>query len=142
MTEKKKAECKMKEKWYVIDASGKILGRLACAVSRILYGKNKPQFRRDLNMGDGVVVINASKIKVTGNKLEGKTYKRYSGYPGGLREDTLETMLRKKPEFVIIHAVKGMLPRNKVGDQALRRLKVYAGQEHGQMSQKPEPLKV
>lgn len=130
------------EKWYMVDADGKILGRLADAVARILYGKNKPIFRRDLCMGDGVIVINAAKIKVTGNKLLAKTYDRYSGYPGGLKSETLEVMLKKKPEYVILHAVKGMLPRNKVGTEALKRLRVYAGKEHQQSAQKPELLKV
>ncbi|MDP3786568.1 MAG: 50S ribosomal protein L13 [Candidatus Omnitrophota bacterium] len=130
------------EKWHMVDADGKILGRLAGAVSRVLYGKNKPIFRKDLCMGDGVIVINAAKIKVTGNKPLAKTYDRYSGYPGGLKTETLETMLKKKPEYVILHAVKGMLPRNKVGKAALKRLKVYAGKEHQQSAQKPELLKI
>ncbi len=130
------------EKWYMVDAEGKILGRLANAVACILYGKNKPVFRKDLCMGDAVVVINASKIKVTGNKALAKTYDNYSGYPGGLKTETLEVMLKKKPEYVILHAVKGMLPKNKVGTAALKRLKVYAGKEHEQIAQKPELLKI
>ncbi len=137
-----KKEEKTHEKWFIVDADGKVLGRLAVAVARVLYGKNKPCFRRDLNMGDGVVVINASKIKVTGNKLAAKEYDWYSGYPGGRRSEKLETLLKRKPEYVISHAVKGMLPRNKVGASALGKLRVFAGKEHNLAAQKPEPLKV
>lgn len=142
MVKEKAISNEISEKWYLVDADGKILGRLANAVARILYGKNKPVFRKDLCMGDAVVVINASKIKVTGNKHLAKTYDNYSGYPGGLKTETLEVMLKKKPEYVILHAVKGMLPKNKVGTAALKRLKVYAGKDHEQTAQKPELLKV
>jgi len=142
MVKKEVAKKETSEKWYMVDADGKILGRLADAVARILYGKHKPIFRRDLCMGDGVIVINAAKIKVTGNKPLAKTYDRYSGYPGGLKVETLEAMLKNKPDYVILHAVKGMLPRNKVGTEALKRLKVYAGKEHQQAAQKPELLKI
>lgn len=130
------------EKWFVVDAEGKILGRVAVKAAEILYGKHKPMFRKDLCNGDGVIVVNASKIKVTGGKLLDKTYDRFSGYPGGLKVETLETMLRKKPEYVIRHAVRGMLPKNKVGVKALKRLKVYAGGSHRQSAQNPELLKV
>ena len=142
MVKKEVAKKETSEKWYMVDADGKILGRLADSVARILYGKHKPIFRRDLCMGDGVIVINAAKIKVTGNKPLAKTYDRYSGYPGGLKVETLEAMLKNKPDYVILHAVKGMLPRNKVGTEALKRLKVYAGKEHQQAAQKPELLKI
>lgn len=132
----------LKQKWYVVDAKGKVLGRLAVEVAKILYGKHKPIFRRDLNTGDGVIVINAAKIRVTGKKLAEKTYKRFSGYPDGLKVETLETVLKKKPKYVIIHAVKGMLPKNKVGKAAIMKLKVYEGAEHPHSAQKPEPLKI
>ncbi|KPK42040.1 MAG: 50S ribosomal protein L13 [Omnitrophica WOR_2 bacterium SM23_29] len=132
----------LKQKWYVVDAKGKVLGRLAVEVAKILYGKHKSIFRRDLNTGDGVIVINAAKIRVTGKKLAEKTYKRFSGYPDGLKIETLETVLKKKPKYVIIHAVKGMLPKNKVGKAALMKLKVYEGAEHPHSAQKPEPLKI
>ncbi len=139
---KKEVKDAAKQKWYVVDADGKVLGRLAVEVARILYGKHNSLFRKDLCMGDGVIVVNAAKIKVTGKKLEEKTYKRYSGYPGGLKVETLETVLKKKPEYVIMHAVKGMLPKNKVGRQAFSKLKVYAGAEHSHTAQKPELLEV
>lgn len=137
-----KKEEKIQEKWFVVDADGKILGRLAVAVARVLSGKHKPTYRRDLDMGDGVVIVNASKIKVTGNKLAAKEYDWYSGYPGGRRSEKLETLLKRKPEYIISHAVKGMLPKNKVGKHALGKLRVFAGKEHNLSAQKPEPLKV
>lgn len=137
-----KKEEKIREKWFIVDADGKILGRVAVAVARVLSGKNKPTYRRDLNTGDGVVVVNAAKIKVTGNKLIAKEYDWYSGYPGGRRSEMLGDLLVRKPEYVITHAVKGMLPKNKVGKSALGKLKVFAGKEHNMSAQKPEPLKV
>lgn len=137
-----KKEVKTGEKWFIVDADGKILGRVAVAVARVLSGKNKPTYRRDLNTGDGVVVVNAAKIKVTGNKLSAKEYDWYSGYPNGRRSEMLGDLLVRKPEYVITHAVKGMLPKNKVGKSALGKLKVFAGKEHNMSAQKPEPLKV
>ncbi len=142
MPKKKEVKSESKHKWYIVDAEGKVLGRLAVEVAKVLYGKHKSIFRKDLDTGDGVIVVNAAKIKVTGKKLEEKTYKRYSGYPHGLKIETLETVLKKKPEYVIMHAVNGMLPKNKVGKQALRKLKVYAGTEHPHLAQKPVPLKI
>ncbi|MFA5094654.1 MAG: 50S ribosomal protein L13 [Candidatus Omnitrophota bacterium] len=135
-------EQKTSEKWYIVDADNVVLGRLAVAVSRVLSGKHKPTYRRDLNMGDGVVVVNASKIKVTGKKPVEKEYDWYSGYPGGRKTENLESLLKRKPEYVITHAVKGMLPKNKVGKSALGRLKVFAGKEHDMSAQKPQTLKV
>ncbi len=135
-------EQKTSEKWYIVDAENVVLGRLAVAVSRVLSGKHKPTYRRDLNMGDGVVVVNAAKIRVTGNKPVAKEYDWYSGYPGGRKTETLESLLKRKPEYVITHAVKGMLPKNKVGKSALGRLKVFAGKEHDMSAQKPQTLKV
>ena len=125
-----------------MDADGVVLGRLAVAVSRVLSGKHKPTYRKDLNVGDGVVVINAAKIKVTGKKLLKKEYDWYSGYPGGRRTENLEDLLKRKPEYVITHAIKGMLAKNKVGKNALGKLRVFAGKEHDLSAQKPETLKV
>ena len=137
-----KKEEKIQEKWFVVDADGKILGRVAVAVARVLSGKHNPTYRRDLDTGDGVVVVNAAKIRVTGKKLGQKEYDWYSGYPGGRRSEVLGDLLKRKPEYVISHAVKGMLPKNKVGKHALGKLKVFAGKEHNLSAQKPEPLKV
>ena len=120
----------IKREWHVIDASGKILGKVATEAADLLMGKNKAMFTRNLDTGDYVVVTNASKVKVTGKKLEQKMYYRHSGYPGGFRAVPLAEMLEKKPEMVIEHAVKGMLPQNKLGDAMIKKLKVYAGAEH------------
>lgn len=128
-------------KWYLVDARGKILGRLAVAVARILMGKNKPTYVPYIAGGDGVIVINASEIKVTGDKLKQKLYKHYSGYPGGLAQMTLEKMLEKKPTEVIRHAVQGMLPRNKLASVMLGRLKVYPDDKHPHQAQSPDTLK-
>jgi len=128
--------------WHIADAQGQILGRFACKIATMLRGKDTPLYAPHLDSGCGVVVINASQIKVTGKKLETKTYKRYSGYPGGLKEELLEKMLQTKPEAVIKHAVKGMLPKNRLGAKLLKRLKVYAGSEHPHAAQKPKPVKL
>ncbi len=112
---------------HTIDASGKILGRLATEVTAILMGKNKPQFVPYLDTGDFVVVTNASKVKVTGKKMKDKLYTRHSGYPGGLKQETFDKMINKKPEYIIEHAVKGMLPHNRLGSQVIKKLKVYPG---------------
>lgn len=125
----------IKRDWRVIDASGEILGRMAADVARLLMGKHKPTFSRHLDTGDYVVVINAAEIHVTGNKLKDKIYYRHSGYPGGLKEVTLERMLKKSPARVIEHAVKGMLPKNRLGAQMLKKLKVYAGEAHPHQAQ-------
>jgi len=120
----------IKREWHVIDASDKILGKVATEAAGLLMGKDKSMFTRNLDTGDYVVVTNASKVKVTGKKLEQKMYYRHSGYPGGFRAVPLAEMLKKKPEMVIEHAVKGMLPQNKLGDAMIKKLKVYAGAEH------------
>ena len=121
--------------WHIIDASGEILGRMATDVAKLLMGKHKATFSRHLDCGDFVVVINAAKIRVTGNKLKAKIYYRHSGYPGGLKEVTLERMLKKSPGRVIEHAVKGMLPKNRLGAKMLKKLKVYAGEVHPHQAQ-------
>lgn len=116
---------------HTIDANGKVLGRLSTEIARLLMGKQKSEFVNYLDMGDFVVVTNAAKIKVTGKKMEQKVYTRHSGYPGGLKQETLGKMMDKKTEKVIEHAVKGMLPKNKLGSRMIRRLKVYKGEKNG-----------
>jgi large subunit ribosomal protein L13 len=128
--------------WYVIDAEGLTLGRLATQIADALRGKRKPEYTPHCDTGDFVVVVNAAKIKVTGNKLNDKVYYRHSGYPGGLRSRTLGEMLERRPEEVIRMAVKGMLPRNRLARRQLQKLKVYAGAEHPHEAQKPAPMEV
>lgn len=132
----------VKRNWYLVNAESKILGRLASEIANLLRGKNKPEFTPNVDMADEVVVINAAKVKITGKKLKEKKYQRYSGYPGGKKEVDLETMLSKKPEEVIRHAVKGMLPHNPLGRKMLKKLKVYAQSEHPHQAQKPQELKI
>ena len=131
----------IERKWYVVDAEGQTLGRLAANIAAVLRGKNKPTYTPFLDMGDYVIVVNASKIKVTGKKMEQKLYTTHSGYVGGLKQVPLKEKLAKKPEFVIEHAVKGMLPKGTLGRQMAKKLFVYAGPEHQQAAQKPEELK-
>ena len=128
--------------WYVVDAEGKTLGRLATQIADTLRGKRKPEYTPHVDTGDFVVVVNAEKIRVTGNKLEQKRYWRHSGYPGGIKSRTLAEMLDRRPEEVIRKAVKGMLPRNRLARQQLGKLKVYAGSEHPHQAQKPETLEI
>ena len=127
-------------KWYVVDATDMTLGRLASEVAKVLRGKNKPIFTPHIDTGDYVIVINAEKIAVTGKKLDQKIYYHHSDYVGGMKETTLREKLAKKPEFVIEHAVKGMLPKGPLGRQMLTKLHVYAGAEHKHEAQKPEVL--
>lgn len=124
--------------WLLVDASGQTLGRLANEVAALLSGKRKVIFSRHLDTGDFVVIVNAEKIKVTGNKLTQKFYYRHSGYPGGFRQVMLRDMLAKHPDRVLRHAVRGMLPRNKLGDAMINKLKVYAGPEHPHVAQMPQ----
>jgi large subunit ribosomal protein L13 len=128
--------------WLVVDASGRTLGRLATQIADALRGKRKPEYTPHVDVGDFVIVVNADKVSVTGRKLEEKLYRRHSGYPGGLRTRTLGDMLERRPEEVIRLAVRGMLPRNRLGRAQLRKLKVYAGPEHPHQAQKPEPMEV
>jgi large subunit ribosomal protein L13 len=128
--------------WVVVDATGQTLGRLATQIADTLRGKNKPEFTPHCDVGDFVIVVNAERIAVTGKKMEEKRYYRHSGYPGGLKSRTLAEMLDRRPEEVIRKAVKGMLPRNRLGRAQLRKLKVYAGPEHPHAAQKPEPMEV
>jgi large subunit ribosomal protein L13 len=129
-------------KWYVVDAADHTLGRLSSEIAKILKGKNKPIYSPHVDAGDFVIVVNADKIKVTGKKLDQKLYTRHSGYPGGLKQETLRTVLNKKPEHVITHAVRGMLPKNNLGEQMIKKLKVYKGAEHKHEAQKPEALEI
>jgi len=132
----------IERRWYVVDAQGKTLGRLATQVARILRGKHKPTFSTHLDMGDHVIIINADKIHVTGKKLSTKRYYRYSGYLGGLKSIVLSDQLEKHPDRVLIHAIRGMLPKNRLGRAMLKKLKVYAGPIHPHAAQKPEPLEL
>lgn len=129
-------------KWYVVDASGKTVGRLATEVARMISGKNNPAWTPFLDMGDHVVVINASKAVFTGSKNDQKLYRRHTLYPGGLRETTVKEMFEKKPEKVIELAVKGMLPKTKLGKAMVKKLKVYADGDHRHAAQKPEAIEI
>lgn len=128
----------MERKWYVVDAEGKTLGRLASEVAKVLRGKHKPIFTPHIDTGDYVIVVNAEKVKVTGKKLNQKIYYHHSGYVGGMKETTLKNMLANKPERVVELAVKGMLPKGPLGRQMYKKLFVYAGPEHKHAAQKPE----
>ena len=129
-------------RWYVVDARGKVLGRLATRVAMVLRGKQKPQFTPHVDTGDFVIVVNAQKVLLTGKKLRQKIYYRSSGYPGGLKATNAGTLLKTRPERLIQHAVRGMLPKTKLGDALYRKLKVYAGEKHPHEAQKPVPLEV
>jgi large subunit ribosomal protein L13 len=126
--------------WYLVDAEGKTLGRLATQIADTLRGKRKPQFTPHVDTGDFVIVVNAEKIRVTGNKLDQKRYYRHSGYPGGLRSRTLREQLDRRPTEVLRVAVKGMLPKNRLARQQITKLKIYAGPEHPHEAQNPRPL--
>ncbi len=128
--------------WYVVDANNKVLGRLASKIATVLRGKHKSVFTPHVDTGDFVVVINAEKIHLTGNKLEKKLYYRHSGYPGGLKVANASEMLEKKPEEIIRHAVKGMLPKNRLGRQQFKKLNVYSGTDHPHKAQMPKELKI
>ena len=128
--------------WLVVDAAGQTLGRLATQIADALRGKRKPEYTPHVDTGDFVIVVNAEKIAVTGDKLAQKRYYRHSGYPGGLRSRTLREMLDRRPEEVVRKAVRGMMPRNRLGRKQLTKLKVYAGPEHPHAAQRPEPMEV
>ena len=128
----------VERKWYVVDAEGKTLGRMASEIASILRGKKKPIYTPHIDTGDYVIVVNAEKVVTTGKKLNQKIYYHHSEYVGGMKEATLQEMLNKKPEYVITHAVKGMLPKGPLGRQMLKKLFVYAGPEHKHAAQKPE----
>ncbi len=132
----------VKKNWYLIDAKDKVLGRLASKIAHILIGKHKPTYVQYLDVGDFVVVVNAEKVQLTGNKMEKKIYYRHSSYPGGLKKQTPRDVLKKYPERLIIKAVRGMLPKNKMQSPRLRKLKVYTGENHPHMAQKPEKIDI
>ncbi len=136
----KKEEALSQRRWYVIDAQGKVLGRMATEIAKVLRGKHKPTFTPNQDTGDFVIVVNARSVKLTGTKLEQKVYFRHTEYPGGIRERTAAQMLEKKPEDLIRLAVKGMLPKNRLSRKLVTKLKVYAGPEHPHDAQKPQPL--
>lgn len=127
--------------WYLVDVEGETLGRIASKIADVLMGKHKPSYTKHLDVGDYIVVVNAAKIEVTGKKRDNKVYKKYSGYPGGLKENSFKKTLSEKPEYIIYHAVKGMLPKNKLGRKMLKKLKVYAGEKHPHKAQKMEEIK-
>jgi large subunit ribosomal protein L13 len=133
-------ESEIERRWYVVDATDQTLGRLASRIAHVLEGKHKATYAPNLDTGDHVIVTNASRITVTSDKLESKLYIRHSGYPRGLKQETLGHLLARRPEEVIRRAVKGMLPRTRLGAQQLRKLKVYAGPDHPHEAQRPEPL--
>ncbi|MBQ7456511.1 MAG: 50S ribosomal protein L13 [Desulfovibrio sp.] len=126
--------------WFVVDATNQVLGRLASQIAHRLRGKHKPEFAPHMDNGDYIIVVNCDKIAVTGTKMHNKKYYRHSGWVGGLKETTLEDMLVKKPAFALMNAVRGMLPKNKLGRAMLKKLKVYPGSEHPHTAQKPKPL--
>lgn len=131
----------VERQWYVIDADGQTVGRLASQIATVLRGKNKPIYTPHVDCGDHVIIINAEKAVFTGNKLDQKLYRRHSGYAGGLKETTAREMLNTHPERILMHAVKGMLPKNSLGRQMLTKLRVYAGTEHNHEAQQPKELK-
>ncbi len=133
-------EGEIDRRWYVVDATDQTLGRLASRIARVLAGKHKPTWTPNLDTGDHVIVLNASRIAVTSDKAESKLYIRHSGYPQGFKQETLGDLLQRRPEQVIRRAVKGMLPHNRLGAQQLRKLKIYAGADHPHQAQQPEPL--
>jgi large subunit ribosomal protein L13 len=133
-------ESEIDRRWFVVDASDETLGRLASRIARVLEGKHKPTYAPNLDSGDHVIVLNAGRVAVTRDKRETKLYIRHSGYPQGLKQETLGHLLERRPEEVIRRAVKGMLPRNRLGAKQLRKLKIYAGSDHPHQAQRPEPL--
>ena len=132
----------IERRWFVVDAEGKVLGRLASEIATRLRGKHKPNFSPQMDVGDFIVVVNADKVKLTGNKLDGKSYYRHSGYIGGIREMTAREVLEKKPTELLRMAVKGMLSKNSLGRSQLKKLKVYTGSEHPHAAQQPEALEI
>ena len=129
-------------KWFVVDASGKTLGRLATETANVLSGKNNPRYTPFMDMGDHVVVVNAEKIRLTGLKTQQKIYRRYTGFPGGLREESFVRLIARRPEKVVEEAVRGMLPKTKLGRQMATKLKVYRGPDHPHQAQQPAPLEI
>jgi large subunit ribosomal protein L13 len=133
-------ESEIERRWFVVDAAGQTLGRLATQVARVLEGKNKPTYTPHLDTGDHVIILNASKVEVSRDKVTSKSYARHSGHPQGFKEESLGHLLERRPEEVLRRAIKGMLPHNRLGTQQLRKLKIYAGSDHPHQAQRPEPL--
>ena len=129
-------------KWYVVDAQGMVLGRLASQVAAILRGKHKPTFTPHADMGDHVIILNAAKVVLTGRKLDQKIYRTHTGYPGGIRETSYRQLMQKKPAFAVSEAIRCMMPKGPLGRSMFRKLKVYSGSEHGHQAQQPEPLQL
>lgn len=132
----------IEKEWFLVNAENKILGRLASRVASVLRGKNKPIFTPHVDTGDFVVIINAQKVKLTGRKVKDKIYYHHTGYPGGLKSVTAKDLIQNKPEKLIFKAVKGMLPKNKLGRQMLKKLKVYSGKEHPHQAQQPKEIEI
>lgn len=132
----------VERKWWLVDAEGQTLGRLASRITTVLRGKHKPIYAPHMETGDYVVVVNAGKVKITGNKRTQKVYHRHSGYPGGLKTEVLGKLMTTKPTFALEHAIKGMLPRGKMGRKIFKNVKIYAGEEHPHEAQKPEKLEL
>jgi large subunit ribosomal protein L13 len=130
----------VKQKWHIVDADGLVVGRLASQVAKVLRGKNKPVFTPNTDTGDFVVIVNADKVRFTGNKLEQKAYYHHSGYPGGIKKEIARDIMEKNPERILLSAVRGMLPKNRLGRQQLSKLKVYRGLDHPHTAQNPETL--
>lgn len=130
----------IKERWYVVDAQGRPLGRLASEVANVLRGKHHPEFSPHLSLGDHVIIVNAAKVAISGNKVEDKLYYRFSGYPGGLKVKSMRDIIEQDPTLVLRHAVRRMLPRTRLGRRMLKKLKVYTGPEHPHSAQKPEGM--
>ncbi len=137
-----KKEANDTRKWYLFDATGKTLGRFAAEVAKILRGKHRPDFTPSVDCGDGVVIVNAEKVAVTGMKRARKIYKTYTGYIGGLKETPYETMLARKPEWVLMHAIKGMMPKTRLGGQQVKKLRIFKGAKHDLDAQKPIPVNI
>ena len=133
-------ESEIERRWFVVDATGQTLGRLATRVARVLVGKHKPTWSPNLDSGDHVIVLNAAKFHVSRDKVDSKSYQRHSGHPQGFKEESLGHLLNRRPEEVLRRAIKGMLPHNRLGAQQLRKLKIYAGSDHPHQAQRPEPL--
>lgn len=142
MKTKMMKKTEVRHKWYLVDASDKVLGRAASQIAVLLMGKDRADFTPHVDNGGGVIVLNCGKVKVTGNKASQKIYKRFSGYPGGQKVTVYKTMLEKDPKHILRHAVRGMLPKSKLGDCMLKRLKLYAGDTHSHIAQKPEEKKL
>lgn len=132
-----KEEALKNRKWYLFDAKGQVLGRFAAEVAKVLIGKHKPNYTPHVDTGDGVIIINADKVMITGNKEAEKTYRYYTGYIGGLKEVSFREMKKKKPEYIVAHAIRGMMPKSRLGKQQLKKLKIFASEKHDMEAQKP-----